>query len=1023
MYTLVLLILATSLVYEILRLRFTYWRRQGIAEERGKFPLGMMDVVLRGERNFGLALNDIYARHNANFVGIYMYFIQAILVRDVVLARRIITTDSGSFCDRGISVANNYDEFTANLLNMPWTAWRKMRTQLDPAFSLGNLKDMVGTIDDVGEKLVQHLNSAMKQKQKVVLNMSQRLSTYAVDVVGSVIFGQDIDSFTKPNNELRAVGRLIEEPTLSIQIYNLVALVCPILGKLMSRFEIGNSDLLRLRALLQRTMKLREKNGVIRKDMLQLFMHFRPARKIAAKVLDMGKTKQEIKALSMEQLAAQYLLFYTIGTETTAATATCTLYELANSPPILREVLEELAAVLQRHNLSRTDRLTLEAVQDLKFMDLCIMETVRKYSIIPFIHRKCTENYRVPNSHYTIKKGTLILISLIGIHRDPNYFPNPNRYDPHRFDAKRNTYTPFGLGPKQCIAKSLTMVIIKVALVKILVNFSISQPTRGSSRMSLENQRRTLIICAIQFADACEPERTLTNLRMWLLLPILFYCLVFLYVRHVYSYWGRKGFPSERVSCCWSFLCRAYKREFRHVEAISEAYQMGRERLLGIYCFFRPVLLVRSVDLARTILEQANGHFNDGKWDLVRGYRRYNLLEKLAPMFSTPRLSDMFRNVERVADHMMRHLVRRAVQQDKGTLELDMQQLLRIYAINIIGNLVYGLDVNNFEQQDHIFTSYVSSDRRRSSWQSFTLSRLQKKSSFTYRLRDLIKSSVEQREDNGLIRKDILQLLVKFRNGDELCNSGKQKWHVEHVYEQEKVLSIKHLAKVAEDMLKMSLESIAATTTLALFEVLQEPLMLEKLQAEVKELNVNETEVVQLEFEQLNGLKYMDMCLKETLRKYPPVPIIERICRKSYTLPNSRYTIGEGKTLMVPVLAIQRDEKYFSEPLKYKPLRFLHDQLDDKHCAAGKGESTSFMGYGMGGAQCVARNFAKMVIKTALVKLLQNFHLELEPAMAEAVQLNYQPTPFIRSKDGLVVKLKMLEIKSKYYLPTNHADS
>lgn len=96
--------------------------------------------------------------------------------------------------------------------------------------------------------------------------------------------------------------------------------------------------------------------------------------------------------------------------------------------------------------------------------------------------------------------------------------------------------------------------------------------------------------------------------------------------------------------------------------------------------------------------------------------------------------------------------------------------------------------------------------------------------------------------------------------------------------------------------------------------------------------------------------KYFVYHRVETLRKYPPVPMIERTCRKSYTLPGTKHTIGEGKTLIVPLLAIQRDENYFGEPLKYKPLRFLHEKPEESEQC-----KSAFVGFGIGGAQCVGK--------------------------------------------------------------------
>lgn len=143
---------------------------------------------------------------------------------------------------------------------------------------------------------------------------------------------------------------------------------------------------------------------------------------------------------------------------------------------------------------------------------------------------------------------------------------------------------------------------------------------------------------------------------MWLLIPILIYSLVFLYVRHVYSHWRRNGFPHERANLGWSFLKEVYKREFHHVAAINEAYLMGKEKFTGIYCLFRPTLIIRDLGLARSILKHSNGHFSDAKWDYVKGYRKYNLLEKLAPMFSHKRLEAMFRNIDKVGDYALNHL-------------------------------------------------------------------------------------------------------------------------------------------------------------------------------------------------------------------------------------------------------------------------------------------------------------------------------------------------------------------------------
>lgn len=166
---------------------------------------------------------------------------------------------------------------------------------------------------------------------------------------------------------------------------------------------------------------------------------------------------------------------------------------------------------------------------------------------------------------------------------------------------------------------------------------------------------------------------------MWLLIPILVYTLVFLSVRHVYSYWRRKGFPHEKCDLTWPFLKQVYKREFHHVDAICEAYRDGKERFVGIYFLFHPTLLIRDLSLARAIMENPCGHFNDSKWDYFRGYRKFNIMEKISPIFNASRLEAIFRHIEKVGQNTVNHF-NAAINSPECNFSngIDMQHALRM---------------------------------------------------------------------------------------------------------------------------------------------------------------------------------------------------------------------------------------------------------------------------------------------------------------------------------------------------------
>lgn len=92
---------------------------------------------------------------------------------------------------------------------------------------------------------------------------------------------------------------------------------------------------------------------------------------------------------------------------------------------------------------------------------LLFPETLRKHPPIPTFPRRCNKAYQVPGTKLVLEPGTLVEIPVQAIHRDPEYYPEPEKFDPERFSpenrAKRPQYTflTFGDGPRYCIGKCL----------------------------------------------------------------------------------------------------------------------------------------------------------------------------------------------------------------------------------------------------------------------------------------------------------------------------------------------------------------------------------------------------------------------------------------------------------------------------------------------------------------------------------------------------------------------------------------
>lgn len=84
-------------------------------------------------------------------------------------------------------------------------------------------------------------------------------------------------------------------------------------------------------------------------------------------------------------------------------------------------------------------------------------ETLRMYPSLPTLNRRCTKDYTLRDTNIVIEKGTRVLIPALGLQMDPEFYPNPEKFDPDRFTEENKkmrhpfVHLPFGDGPRNCI--------------------------------------------------------------------------------------------------------------------------------------------------------------------------------------------------------------------------------------------------------------------------------------------------------------------------------------------------------------------------------------------------------------------------------------------------------------------------------------------------------------------------------------------------------------------------------------------
>ncbi|XP_050041541.1 cytochrome P450 3A29-like [Dermacentor andersoni] len=130
------------------------------------------------------------------------------------------------------------------------------------------------------------------------------------------------------------------------------------------------------------------------------------------------------------------------------------------------------------HQRSEKSDLDEDEVMLLERLDMVVREGMRLYPAIPItVMRECVEDTTIMGRF--IPAGTSIFAPPWHVHRNPEIWPEPNRFLPDRFsptqrDSVACSYFPFGLGPRMCVAHRLAMVTLKTALYRLIRNFEIS---------------------------------------------------------------------------------------------------------------------------------------------------------------------------------------------------------------------------------------------------------------------------------------------------------------------------------------------------------------------------------------------------------------------------------------------------------------------------------------------------------------------------------------------------------------------
>lgn len=367
------------------------------------------------------------------------------LVNDPEGVRSVLVTNARNYGKSTIQYSALSLVTGEGLLSADTAEWKRQRPMVQPAFHRETLTSIVAHVAAAAERIIDDWNALPEGS---VIDIDGTIMNAALEVVGHALFGSDLsaDADVLTNATLDALDVVIARARVPISP--------PAWVPTPGNRKLSNS----VAALDGAVHSMLDARGIreMPQDMLDLLITGRD---------------DEGNSLTETEIRDQIVTFIVAGHETVASALTWTFALLAENPEVMRALQAEADAVLGGKAAQFAD------YQRLPYARAVIDETLRLYPPAWLITRNSLGDdvlggYEVPN-------GSLIIMSPWLLHRHPEVWVNPDRFDPQRFidgAVDRSAFIPFGAGPRQCIGRDFAYVEAVLLLSSLVAHFDLEYP-------------------------------------------------------------------------------------------------------------------------------------------------------------------------------------------------------------------------------------------------------------------------------------------------------------------------------------------------------------------------------------------------------------------------------------------------------------------------------------------------------------------------------------------------------------------
>ena len=390
-----------------------------------------------------------------------------VIVSDAEVAKYILRENADNYSKGLLSEILDFVMGTG-LIPADGEVWKVRRRAIVPALHKKYIDAMISMF---GESALHGTNVMVKASEKgEAVEMENYFSRLALDIIGKAVFNYDFDSLTHDDPVIKAVYTVLREAeyrsTYPIPYWNVPPLraVVPRQRECDEALKIVTDT---LDELITGAKRMVEEND---EEFVEEFLS-KADPSILYFLIASGDD------ITSKQLRDDLMTLLIAGHETTAAVLTWTMQCVVDDEEVTRKLQEEADRVLG-------DRLpTLEDLKELKYTTRVINESMRLYPQPPVLIRRALEDDVLGG--YVVEKGSDLFISVWNLHRNPDYWPEPDKFDPGRFPVDEPMpneitedfrYLPFGGGKRKCVGDMFALYESVAALAILMRRFDFARP-------------------------------------------------------------------------------------------------------------------------------------------------------------------------------------------------------------------------------------------------------------------------------------------------------------------------------------------------------------------------------------------------------------------------------------------------------------------------------------------------------------------------------------------------------------------